>query len=100
MFFKPEGTDTKKVEYIRIEDGTEIVVKTIYVPQGSRVPKIDEFQIAGYEFKGWYTNKEFNNNTQYYDVIVEENIKIYGNYERLPLDTTWYSEPEEGNNKY
>ena len=100
MFFKQEGTDTRKVEYVRIENGKEIVVKTMNVPIGSRVPKIDEFQIAGYTFNGWYTNKEFNNNIQYYDVIVEEDTKIYGNYERLPLDTTWYSEPEEGNNKY
>jgi len=89
VFFYPveKAKNTKTITFVK---DNIVLARITGVPVGSLMPDMGEYQLAGYGFKGWYLDPNFNTEYDPTDYVTDS-ITVYGDYEELPeYDTKWY----------
>jgi len=84
---------TKKVTFVNVSNNQVNAIDPIYVPVGSQIPDVGEVRIAGYKWIGWYSDPELTKPLDF-STLVYDNLTVYGKYEKLPVEESWYYDSE------
>ena len=96
LFFAEDDADFVNVNMMNGDK----VIRTISIPKGSKIPNIGNISEDGYSHNGkWYTSKNLTEEWDYSQIIYND-LNLYGGYEELPVDTSWYTDGADNDGIY